>query len=110
MATNRRHSAMSQDIRGGRNSYGRPIIAKMPTHSSVTQTRLQNITTSLNAAVTTVDMVSKNLKTPFLDPIVNTMWSLLGISQVVFSHSDTLELTNAPPENPKEQRCLRRDA
>jgi hypothetical protein len=60
----------------------------------MTQIRLENITTCLNAAVTTVEVVSKELNTPFLAPIVSTMWSLLSTVQVYFSHSGTLKLTN----------------
>jgi hypothetical protein len=65
----------------------------MPTQSTITQIRLDNIQTCLHAAVTTVQVVSKGLKTPFLEPIVNTMWSLLGAVQVGFRHLSTLDLT-----------------
>jgi hypothetical protein len=61
----------------------------MPTQSSIAQIRLDNIQTCLNAAVTTVEVVLKGLKTPFLEPIVNTMRSLLGAVQVVFGRSGT---------------------
>jgi hypothetical protein len=66
----------------------------MPAQSTITQIRLNNIITCLNAAVTTVEVVSKGLKTPFLQPIVNTVWSLLSAVQVIFSHSGALKLTN----------------
>jgi hypothetical protein len=66
---------------------------KMPTQSSIAQIRLDNIQTCLNAAVTTLEAALKVLRTPFLEPIVNTMWSLLGAVQVVFSRSGALELT-----------------
>jgi hypothetical protein len=65
----------------------------MPTQSAVTQIRFDNIILCLKAAVTTVKVAAKGLKTPFLGPIVNTMWSLLGAVQVVFSQSGALELT-----------------
>jgi hypothetical protein len=44
-------------------------------------------------AVTTVEVVSQSLGTPFLEPIVNTTRSLLGAVQVDFQHSGALELT-----------------
>ena len=66
----------------------------MPSKFAITQIRLENIVTSLNTAVATVELVSKGLKTPFLEPIVNTMWSLLSTVQVGFSHSGALEVTN----------------
>jgi hypothetical protein len=82
-------------IKDSINIYGRPIITRMPAHSSITQIRLDNIKTCLNDAVTTVDVLSKNLKTPFLEPIVNTMWSILGTVQViVLGHLGAMELTN----------------
>jgi hypothetical protein len=55
----------------------------MPLQPSVTQIRLDNIVISLNAAVTTVEVISKGLKTPFLGPIVATLWSLLSVAQVI---------------------------
>jgi hypothetical protein len=61
---------------------GSRLIAKMPSKSAITQIRLENIITCLNAAVTTVELVSKGLKTPFLEPIVNTVCSLLTAAQV----------------------------
>jgi hypothetical protein len=68
----------------------------MPTQSTLTQIRLENIKTCLDAAVTTVEVVSHGLKTPFLESIVNTVRSLLGAIQVVESlgHLAGLELTN----------------
>jgi hypothetical protein len=66
----------------------------MPTPSSIAQIRLDNVQTCLNAAVTTVEVVLKGLETPFLEPIVNTIRSLLGAVQVACSCSGTLELTN----------------
>jgi hypothetical protein len=54
----------------------------MPSKSAITQIRLENIITCLNAAVTTVKLVFKGLKTPFLEPIVNTVCSLLTAAQV----------------------------
>jgi hypothetical protein len=68
----------------------------MPTYSSVTQIRLDNIKTCLDAGVTTLEIVSKNLGTPFLEPIVNTVRSLLDVVQVGCGHSGTLKLINTP--------------
>ena len=66
---------------------GRSPITKMPLQPTVTQIRLDNIIISLNAAVTTVELISKGLKTSFLAPIVATMWSLLSVAQVTLGHS-----------------------
>jgi hypothetical protein len=65
-------------------------ISKMPTKPTVTQIRLENIITCLNTAVTTVEVVSKGLKTPFLEPIVSTVCSLLKAAQVLASHPDLI--------------------
>jgi hypothetical protein len=59
----------------------------MPSKSIITQIRLENIITCLNTAVLTVELVSKGLKTPFLEPIVNTVCSLLTAVQVILSDS-----------------------
>jgi hypothetical protein len=56
----------------------------MPLQPSVTQIRLNNIITSLNAAVTTLEVISKLLTTPFLQPILNTVKSLLTSAEVGF--------------------------
>jgi hypothetical protein len=65
----------------------------MPAQSTLTQIRLDNICLCLDVAVTTVQLIAEGLKTPFLTPIVNTMWSLLGAVQVVPDHLGALELT-----------------
>ncbi|KAJ7457401.1 hypothetical protein FB451DRAFT_1509666 [Mycena latifolia] len=62
----------------------------MPHPPATVQTRLDNIVASLGAAVTTFDVVSKSLKTPFLQPISNTLHSLLTIMQVKFRNSSFL--------------------
>jgi hypothetical protein len=66
----------------------------MPTQPTLAQIRLDNIKNCLNAALTTVEVVSHGLKTPFLEPIVTTTRSLLGVVQVVFSHECALKLIN----------------
>ena len=77
----------------------------MPVHFTIAQIRLDNIKTGLNAAVTTVDVISRGLKTPFLESIVNTMWSLLSAVEVIFSPSGTPELTN-PHKKIKKNKVL----
>jgi hypothetical protein len=72
----------------------RYLITKMPTPSAVTQMRLNNIIICLNAVVTTVEVISTHLDTPFLKPIVTTMWSLLTTVQVLFVIQVAREMTN----------------
>ncbi|KAJ7466358.1 hypothetical protein FB451DRAFT_1260710 [Mycena latifolia] len=60
----------------------------MPSKSAITQIRLGNIITCLNAAVTTVEVVSKGLQTPFLEPIINTVCSLLTAAQTIKKNKD----------------------
>ncbi|KAJ7465512.1 hypothetical protein FB451DRAFT_1486947 [Mycena latifolia] len=60
----------------------------MPTLSAITQIRLDNIIICLNAAVSTVEVVSTGLETPFLKPIVTTMWSLLSVVQTIKNNKD----------------------
>ncbi|KAJ7495579.1 hypothetical protein FB451DRAFT_1164307 [Mycena latifolia] len=62
----------------------------MPLPPTAAQIRLNNIVTSLNAAVTTVDVVTKSLKTGFLSPMANTVHSLLTAVQVIFSNQSVL--------------------
>jgi hypothetical protein len=69
------------------------LITKMPPQPTITQIRLDNIIICLNAAVTTLEALSKKLKTPFLGPIVITMWSLLAVLQVSLAHPNYRELT-----------------
>ncbi|KAJ7482611.1 hypothetical protein FB451DRAFT_1442075 [Mycena latifolia] len=52
------------------------------------QRRLDNIVTSLNAAVTTLDVISESMKTPFLQPILSTLHSLLTAVQTVKRNKD----------------------
>ncbi|KAJ7482568.1 hypothetical protein FB451DRAFT_1442001 [Mycena latifolia] len=49
----------------------------MPVPPTANQIRLNKIVTSLNAAVTTLDVISESMQTPFLQPIVNTLQSLM---------------------------------
>ncbi|KAJ7214819.1 hypothetical protein GGX14DRAFT_609480 [Mycena pura] len=57
----------------------------MPSKSVITQIRVENIVTCLNAAV---ELVSKGLKTPFLESIVNTVCSLLAAAQTIKKNKD----------------------
>ncbi|KAJ7482704.1 hypothetical protein FB451DRAFT_1442322 [Mycena latifolia] len=59
-------------------------ICAMPLPPTAAQNRLNNIATSLNAAITTFDVVTQSLKTPFLEPISKTLHSLLTAVQVIF--------------------------
>jgi hypothetical protein len=70
-----------------------PLTPKMPSKLAIIQLRLENIVTCLNGAVTTVELVSKNLKTPFLEPIVNTVCSLLNAAQVIICDPDITVVT-----------------
>jgi hypothetical protein len=63
----------------------------MPAQSTLTQIHLDNIITGLNAALATVEVISTELKTPFLEPIVTTMWSLLSAGQVSAGHLGLME-------------------
>jgi hypothetical protein len=67
-------------------SHGRSLITKMPIRPTITRIRLENVIIRLNTAVATVEVVSKGLNTPFLGPIVTTMWSLLSLVQVTLAH------------------------
>ncbi|KAJ7482690.1 hypothetical protein FB451DRAFT_1442265 [Mycena latifolia] len=60
----------------------------MPLPPTAAQNRLNNIATSLNTAVTTLDVVTQSLKTPFLEPISNTLHSLLTAVQTVKRNQD----------------------
>ncbi|KAJ7469001.1 hypothetical protein FB451DRAFT_1368665 [Mycena latifolia] len=60
----------------------------MPLRSTAPQDRLNNIATSLNAAVSTLDVLSERFKTPFLQPISNTLHSLLTAVQTVKRNQD----------------------
>jgi hypothetical protein len=62
------------------------LITKMPSQPTVTKIRLGNILVCLNAAVTTMEVLYRGLNTPFLGPIVTTMWSLLAVVQVALRH------------------------
>ncbi|KAJ7437751.1 P-loop containing nucleoside triphosphate hydrolase protein, partial [Mycena latifolia] len=60
----------------------------MPVPPTAAQIRLNNIVTSLSAAVITLDVVTESLKTAFLQPISNTMHSLLTAVQTVKRNQD----------------------
>ncbi|KAJ7444361.1 hypothetical protein FB451DRAFT_1376491, partial [Mycena latifolia] len=60
----------------------------MPTPPIAAQIRLNKIVTSLNAAFTTLDVISESMKTPFLQPILNTLHSLLTAVQTVKRNED----------------------
>ncbi|KAJ7482585.1 hypothetical protein FB451DRAFT_1364581 [Mycena latifolia] len=60
----------------------------MPVPLTAAQMRLNKIVTSLNAAVTTLDVISESMKTPFLQPILNTLHSLLTAVQARFSKNE----------------------
>ncbi|KAJ7480714.1 hypothetical protein FB451DRAFT_1365146 [Mycena latifolia] len=61
---------------------------RMPPQPTVTQIRLNNIITCLGAAVDTLEIVSDNLRAPFLGPISVTMRSLLEAVQNVKKNRD----------------------
>ncbi|KAJ6490536.1 hypothetical protein DFH09DRAFT_1377292 [Mycena vulgaris] len=60
----------------------------MPLQPTVAQIRLDNVLTALSAALTTFEMVSVGLKSPFLEPISRTMQSLLTVAQTVKKNKD----------------------
>ncbi|KAJ7482615.1 hypothetical protein FB451DRAFT_1442082 [Mycena latifolia] len=60
----------------------------MPLPPTAAQIRLNSIVTSLSVAVTTLGVVSESLKTPFLQPITNTVHSLLTAVQTVKRNQD----------------------
>jgi hypothetical protein len=78
----------------------------MPFKSTITQNRLENIIICLNGAVTTVELVSKHLKTPFLEPIVNTICSLLTAAQVIRSDPDLTVTDQLLTDDQEEQRRM----
>jgi hypothetical protein len=78
----------------------------MPAEPVIPQIRLENITTCLNAAVATVELVSRGLKTLFLGPIVNAVCLLLTAAQVLVSHPDVMVTEPRFPDNKAEQRGM----
>ncbi|KAJ6490528.1 hypothetical protein DFH09DRAFT_1105071 [Mycena vulgaris] len=60
----------------------------MPHQPNVAQIRFNNILTSLTAAVTTFEVVSESMKTPFSVSISNTIRSLLAAIQTVKKNRD----------------------
>ncbi|KAJ7482645.1 hypothetical protein FB451DRAFT_1442157 [Mycena latifolia] len=60
----------------------------MPLPPTAVQIRLNNIVTSLTAAVATLDVITESLKTPFLQPISSTVHSLLTAVQTVRRNED----------------------
>ncbi|KAJ7455439.1 hypothetical protein FB451DRAFT_1373164 [Mycena latifolia] len=55
----------------------------MPVPPTAAQVQLNKIVTSLKPAVTTLDVISESMKTPFLQPILNTLHSLLTSVQML---------------------------
>jgi hypothetical protein len=82
----------------------------MPFSSAITQIRLNNIITCLNVAVSTVEIISKELGTPFLAPIVTTMWSLLSAVQVTLAHSRSTGTDQPRRDDQEEQGCVPENA
>ncbi|KAJ7482569.1 hypothetical protein FB451DRAFT_1393901 [Mycena latifolia] len=60
----------------------------MPLPPTAAQIRLSNIVASLNTALITLDAVTESLKAPFLQPISNTVHSLLTAVQTVKRNQD----------------------
>jgi hypothetical protein len=82
----------------------------MSPQSTVTQIRLDDIVICLNAAVATIEVISKGLETPFLGPIVNTVHSLVISVQVILGESDLMLIDQHSPVNQKEQGRVCKDA
>lgn len=59
-----------------------PRLTAMPAQPTASQLRFNTVLTCLTDAVTTLEVVSKGLKAPFLEAISNTMQSLLTAVQV----------------------------
>ncbi|KAJ7159793.1 hypothetical protein C8R46DRAFT_374243 [Mycena filopes] len=60
----------------------------MPTQTTTTQTRLNNVAKGVSAAVDTLELVSSTLKTPFLGAISSTCRSLLTSVETIKQHKD----------------------
>ncbi|KAJ7434739.1 hypothetical protein FB451DRAFT_1188845 [Mycena latifolia] len=60
----------------------------MPLYRTATQIRLNNIITSLDGVLSTVEVLGKSLQTPFLEPISNTIRSLLISVQTIRKNKD----------------------
>ncbi|KAJ6488717.1 hypothetical protein DFH09DRAFT_1105573 [Mycena vulgaris] len=60
----------------------------MPLQSSLAQTQFTNISAALSGALATLAVISTSFKTPFLEPISNTMRSLLTVVQTVKKNRD----------------------
>jgi hypothetical protein len=70
------------------------LATKMPSQPSVTEIRLNNITTCLTRAAITYEILANSFKTPFSDAICNTIQSLLRCIQAStlldkFVHGET---------------------
>ncbi|KAJ6552573.1 hypothetical protein DFH09DRAFT_1280887 [Mycena vulgaris] len=60
---------------------------------TASQIRLKNIVTCLGAAVNTLEVISRSLETPFLQPISSTIQSLLVSVQIIRkSHDDCTQM------------------
>ncbi|KAJ7457763.1 hypothetical protein FB451DRAFT_1509051 [Mycena latifolia] len=60
----------------------------MPVQANAAQIRFNHVSTALNAAVATLDMLSEGLNAPFLEPILNVMQALLTAVQTVKRNQD----------------------
>jgi hypothetical protein len=82
----------------------------MPSQPTVTQIRLDNIIICLNAAVATVEVVSKRLKTPLLGLIVTTMWSLLSMGPVTPCFAGSMGTDRLSLDYQEEKGAVRKNA
>ncbi|KAJ6596200.1 hypothetical protein DFH09DRAFT_1072256 [Mycena vulgaris] len=60
----------------------------MSIQSTASQHRFANIAACLGVALTTLEVVSESFRTPFLEPISNTLRSLLNTVQTVKRNKD----------------------
>ncbi|KAJ6603367.1 hypothetical protein DFH09DRAFT_1270255 [Mycena vulgaris] len=61
----------------------------MPLQPNISQIRFNNIVTALTVALATFKAVTESLKTPFLEPILNALQSLLTVVQTIKRNKDT---------------------
>lgn len=73
---------------------GTDLFAKMPPQPSVTEARLNHITTCLTVALDTLEVLSDSFNTPFLGVISTTTQSLLKYVQVTV-FNEFLHLTHS---------------
>jgi hypothetical protein len=82
----------------------------MPTEPTITQIRFNNLLSCLDAAITTLEVVSDGWKTPFLEPAINTMRSLLTSVEVSSNSSVLIELGSLFADGQEEQGGLHKNA